>query len=413
MGNQWENKLRAKMADYSEEEPEGLWDSIMDQLPDQARPAGPGSGRKTVRIIVLTAVAAASAAVILLSGGPEIGTAPIYPYAIADAGHTVMASIPEASAIPEFSRPGRAVHILQNTAPAEEIQDSPAEDAASPDSGTESMDIRPGKEHRKSPDEREMPYSHEDGTFPQGMDFGEDSHRAGRKPGRFSAGLSISNLTGSRQQYSGYGTIQPHAASFKGIPTENAISGIPGTGLMLLSEGNQSSTKIRHRQPVRAGVSFRYSLNDRWGVETGLSYTYLSSRMDSGNSDLYSSTTDQTLHYIGIPLKASYRIFSTKFLTVYASAGGMAEKCVAGKAVTRYAMQGNETDRNTDRIQIRPLQWSVSAEAGIQGNITEMLGIYIEPGIIWYFDNGSMVSTVYTEKPFNFNLEFGLRFSFE
>ena len=96
------------MADYSEEEPEGLWDSIMDQLPDQARPAGPGSGRKTVRIIVLTAAAAASAAVILLSGGPEIGTAPIYPYAIADAGHTVMASIPEASAIPEFSRPGQA-----------------------------------------------------------------------------------------------------------------------------------------------------------------------------------------------------------------------------------------------------------------------------------------------------------------
>ena len=127
---------------------------------------------------------------------------------------------------------------------------------------------------------------------------------------------------------------------------------------------------------------------------------------------MYASNTDQQLHYLGIPLRLSYNIFDSKYLTVYASAGGMAEKCISGSARTIVEINGTETDNTAGRINIKPLQWSVSAEAGVQGNINDFIGIYIEPGASWHFDNGSLVSTVYKEKPLNFNLEFGIRFSF-
>ena len=43
--------------------------------------------------------------------------------------------------------------------------------------------------------------------------------------------------------------------------------------------------------------------------------------------------------------------------------------------------------------------------------LSELLGIYAEPGFSYYFDNGSFVETVYRERPFNFSLSLGLRFN--
>ena len=64
-------------------------------------------------------------------------------------------------------------------------------------------------------------------------------------------------------------------------------------------------------------------------------------------------------------------------------------------------------------LKVNPLQWSVSAAAGAQVNFTKHLGLYAEPGIAYYFDDGSQIESIRIEHPFNFNLQFGLRFSFE
>ena len=63
-------------------------------------------------------------------------------------------------------------------------------------------------------------------------------------------------------------------------------------------------------------------------------------------------------------------------------------------------------------LDIDALQWSVSASAGVQVNFTKQLGLYAEPGIVYYFDDNSGVETIRKEHPFNFNLQVGLRFSF-
>ena len=43
--------------------------------------------------------------------------------------------------------------------------------------------------------------------------------------------------------------------------------------------------------------------------------------------------------------------------------------------------------------------------------VTKLLSIYAEPGVAYYFDNKSSLRTIYQEKPFNFNLNLGLRFN--
>ena len=89
----------------------------------------------------------------------------------------------------------------------------------------------------------------------------------------------------------------------------------------------------------------------------------------------------------------------------------MVEKCVSGEQEVTYAYDTNSIEKETRSLDISPLQWSVMAAVGAQVNIVKRFGIYIEPGMAYYFDDGSDVETIRKQHPFNFNLQFGLRFS--
>ena len=51
----------------------------------------------------------------------------------------------------------------------------------------------------------------------------------------------------------------------------------------------------------------------------------------------------------------------------------------------------------------------MNAAAGVQYNFIPQLGIYVEPGIKHYFDNGSHIRNFFKHHPTNFNLQVGLR----
>ena len=428
MDRQWEQKLRDKMSQYAQSEPEGLWEGIMGQMDMIATKKK--KNRRTVLFMATAAAAAAVAAILLLPGNPvrtvDRGTGIGI---IADAGiGIILPDIPSPGTMHPIERqygttaaegtsavePGTGMPEIEKETVAEPVAGTENTGAEASAASEEATDPAPAGKSKPDGSTAAGAAEEEHGTpydFPFPDEYGQDWKKRDRK--RFSTSLSVSNLTGNRQSYNGFGTIQPAASEFRGIPVKDAISTIQGNGIMLLNGGNESNTEIHHRQPVRAGVSFKYYLTDRWGLETGLTYSYLSSRMDTENSSMYSSRTDQQLHYLGIPLKFSYDIFDRKFITIYASAGGMVEKCISGTARSRTEINGNEVNNTEDKLKIKPLQWSVNAEAGIQGNITDFLGIYVEPGVGWHFDNRSIVSTIYKEKPLNFNIEFGIRFSFD
>lgn len=169
-----------------------------------------------------------------------------------------------------------------------------------------------------------------------------------------------------------------------------------------------------HKIPVKVGLTARYNITGRLGVETGLTYSILSSSVKIGNSETGKnwSTGSQTLHYLGIPLNISFNILNSRYVNIYVTGGGMMEKSISGNIKTDEYVDGKFARTLTTNISPKGLQWSVNAAAGIQANILPQLGFFVEPGVSHHFKNGSRVRSIYTDKPTDFSLGFGLRYSF-
>ncbi len=169
-----------------------------------------------------------------------------------------------------------------------------------------------------------------------------------------------------------------------------------------------------HKIPVKVGLTARYNITGRLGVETGLTYSILSSSVKTGNSETGKnwSSGSQTLHYLGIPLNISFNILNSRYVNIYVSGGGMMEKSISGSIKTDEYVDGKFDRTLTTNISPKGLQWSVNAAAGIQANILPQLGFFVEPGVSHHFKNGSRVRSIYTDKPTDFSLGFGLRYSF-
>lgn len=169
-----------------------------------------------------------------------------------------------------------------------------------------------------------------------------------------------------------------------------------------------------HKIPVKVGLTARYNITGRLGVETGLTYSILSSSVKTGNSETGNnwSTGSQTLHYLGIPLNISFNILNSRYVNIYVTGGGMMEKSISGSIKTDEYVDGKFARTLTAKISPKGLQWSVNAAAGVQANILPQLGFFVEPGVSHHFKNGSRVRSIYTDKPTDFSLGFGLRYSF-
>lgn len=146
-------------------------------------------------------------------------------------------------------------------------------------------------------------------------------------------------------------------------------------------------------------------INKRLSVESGLSYTYLSSRETVKTDDILTEESSLKLHYLGIPLKVAYVIYSNNILSLYGSAGIMGEKLLQGTRTITYPVA------KSNNITIPPIQWSASEALGVDFKLGKRWEIYCEPGISYYFDDGSDIYTVRKERPLSFNLQTGLRFS--
>ena len=184
----------------------------------------------------------------------------------------------------------------------------------------------------------------------------------------------------------------------------------PQLGIGIFNQGKSVKTEYKHRLPVRVGLNVAYRLTDRLSVESGVSYTRLSSDMKDGTKDIYSSGS-QKLDYIGVPLNVKYRAFGYRRLSVYASAGLLTEKCVSGKTTHEYVISGEKKKHEAEDVAAKPWQLSVNAALGAQFDVLRNVGVYVEPGVSYYFDDRSPLSTIYKEKPLNFNLNLGIRYT--
>lgn len=224
--------------------------------------------------------------------------------------------------------------------------------------------------------------------------------------GRWSVGAAVGNgggmsLAGGEPGFSDYAFSSDQRINL--LPTsESDIIHIPNNQMVVFKEGvpylkrTDEIIDIKHRQPISFGVSVRKGLTKGFSIETGVTYTLLSSDVQTAAS---SSMIDQKLHYIGIPVRANWNFFDRDRFTLYVAAGGMVEKCVYGK-------------QGSDKLTVNPLQFSVAGAVGAQFNATKHIGVYVEPGVAYFFDDGSNVQTIRKETPCNFNIQAGVRFTY-
>lgn len=153
-----------------------------------------------------------------------------------------------------------------------------------------------------------------------------------------------------------------------------------------------------HHIPIRLGLSVQYQLNDHLALTSGISYTYLYSEW--GKAFLKGGGYEQMLHYIGVPLGVAWKLWSSKHFHFYLSGTVLLEKCISFK----YRWQESQTVNS-----VRPWQFSVRAAFGAEYAFTPQFGIYFEPSLGYYFNDGSSLRHYYKERPFAPSLDFGLR----
>ena len=169
-------------------------------------------------------------------------------------------------------------------------------------------------------------------------------------------------------------------------------------------------TKAHHRQPLRVGAALRYALSKRWSIDAGLSYTRHRSELTRKTGGVVNET-QQTLHYLGVPVNVNYRIVGNRRFNVYASAGVMGEKLLKGKRKSVAEYDGVPEEEQTENVKEKRAQLSVNAAIGAEYKLYDRLSVFAEPGVSYYFDNGSDLTSIYKDRPTNFNLNVGLRFS--
>ena len=245
-------------------------------------------------------------------------------------------------------------------------------------------------------------------------EFEEDE--SGKRKGRK---VSFSFSVGSHGPAGNDGETQMENESFPSSPPEEYLPGNPpsepsgpdsgndptGEGDENKDEEKDSSMKrriasgqrsddsrYRHYMPVSFAASLNWEVSERWNIGTGLRYSYL-------RSDILQNkyVSKQKIHYLGIPLKASYTFWDSRFINAYVSAGALFEMPLAAH------IDGKKIDA--------PDQWSAGAGIGMQFEITRKLSIYVEPDLYYYFDTGSDIRTIRTDKPFSVTIPVGIRFT--
>lgn len=422
MNEDWLQKVHDRMTDYEIDEPGNLWDAIESQRAKTSSNSRPM--KRPVMIWVKRSIAAAAMIAVVISVGiylinikQEASQVPMLTK-VSDNSVSSLENRPQNTMVHTVptKQPSKTL-IAQNRLPAHNSDILPAVPSVQTEIQAETADNNPAENRDNLSVAEEKPVKTNDiperveriekQQFPSEADNGYIPKKEST-PKNVSVSIYSSGGTGSALNYNSKGD------SFVGVgvgPDDSDGADNPLLGILVFNQGKDIETDIKHRLPIRAGVSFTYNFNERFGIETGLSYTNLISDVREG-SESHFYTGEQKLHYIGIPLNLKYRIFSWKRFDLYASTGALAEKCVSAKLDKDFILDHQKKGSESENLSEKPMQWSVNASAGVQCNLVNSMSIFVEPGISYYFNDRTNIQTIYKEKPLNFNLNLGIRFTF-
>lgn len=423
----WMRKIKERLEDYSEPVPASGWKRLEEAL-SASRPSLAGRRRAipfrrwatAAAAVLLVAVSSVSLWLLQSPAGEEVRRTAVPSLAKmpddipANQLPDVQAVIPEPvyeekkptaqTAIPRRALMAQQIQILKETKEKENITEVPvAGEAKEENSSVEEIREVSEEETREVQVARRRPSSRDKLSLP--------AERKTAESRGWSVGLSVGNsgglATGNDMALDYPMQDAVGGGGFGGkidfSQTANGILSVPQgeelvfkDGLPYLQKRGRQIASIDHKQPLSFGLSVRKGLAKGFSIETGLMYTYLASDIRYEDSN---DKVSQKLHYIGIPLRANWNFVDKKAFIMYVSGGGAVEKCVYGKVGSK-----DET--------VKPLQFSVMGAVGAQYNISKRIGLYVEPGVAYFFDDGAEIETIRKENPCNFTLQGGIRLTY-
>jgi hypothetical protein len=154
--------------------------------------------------------------------------------------------------------------------------------------------------------------------------------------------------------------------------------------------------ELKHHIPIRIGFTAEKKISRHIGIASGINGTYL---LSTPKDDYLSHKNDQRIYYIGVPVKLNLYFSEGKRFSMYWSNGIEAEKCIYAR-------------RSGEHLHLNKLQMSVNTAIGAQYEIFPKLSVYAEPGISYYWGNGTDIETYRTENPTCFDFHIGLKLDY-
>lgn len=167
----------------------------------------------------------------------------------------------------------------------------------------------------------------------------------------------------------------------------------------MLQSRSSFYAEAKHHAPLAVGALVGVNVAPRWSLSTGIVYTRVASDFKTFGMDDFH--IHQVLHYVGVPLGVNYELWRSGAFHAYAMAGAQADFNVK-----------NDTEDSGEKVEDAKrdrVQFSGKASLGAQLDVTPALGLYVEPGAKYYFNNGSNIENTFKDKKWNFNFQFGLR----
>ena len=398
MRKDWKDELRNSLENYQATEPEGLWSAVQQGLP--------ASSTETTASFALALALACAAALLIILLPPAARESELQVLPAADQQLTQL-TLPATPVIPatpvQHSSPVLPTETPDlPTEPQQQHQVSPAQSATQTQAAQAATDEPPAL-----PDELQQSQPQSDS---------QDLEEEQPSPSSISRRKPAINLIA---RASGSLSSQSSALSYGALPGSDIATSLNSlsysdlayrnfSSLVTSNLGSEVSTHTIHRQPVRFAIEAELMLNKRLGLVSGLCYTRLVSDLTSGGENYYH--TVQKLDYLGIPLRLNWHLLDSRDFTFYAGVGAMAEKCVAGSAMTSYSLYGQSLQGERLSVMDQPLVFSLDTSLGLGIGLWNSASLVIEPGLSWHIPDGGTLRNIYRDRPLNFSLSIALRY---
>ena len=377
MKQDWTEQMRKKLEGHEQTPPEGLWESVSEQMglaPTSVR-------RKVIPFRWWWGVAAAIVVALGVGLYHRTGETPLPApprgRAVAEAEVTTTPTLVDKD---EPVRQTLAVEpqtATHSEAERTELAKESAAEEAEPAKDSEAEEAKPVRGNDPTPIITDRLLAEATGKADSAQALPLGGAGRGVSKGHFSISMAGSGGLLAAQSQLREGRL------YYSMPSDyHSAPSTTGTTPTFYSLTDYAS---KHHLPVCFGLNLQWHVHPRLAITTGLHYTYLHSEI---SIPLYDYTLrTQHLHYLGLPLGLSARLWGNRHFQVYATAGAMLEKC----------------------LNDEPWQWSVNVAAGAEYMFHRHVGLYAEPSLGYYFDDGTQLQHYYKQHPWAPSIEVGLR----